>query len=270
MRKVLQIVLVMVLIGGVTLTNNPFVIEKRGEQYYIDWIGFEESENDNQIVYHQSEDNEKKSTDNYSKKESDKNKKSSSSHKKKATRSSTPSSNNQKNTTSHNASNESSNSSQNIEKNNKPTQSQLDSYGESITSYLFDKVNFVRTNAGFPEFLANSDLTRIANIRGNELVQKYSHDRPNGESVLSMLESYNASGENIAYISRSDFSPTDENIESIANQFASNWTTSSGHYANITHSSFSMQRIKVVVTYEYNDDFQDFSWCFYAANVFAG
>ena len=53
--------------------------------------------------------------------------------------------------------------------------------------------------------MSDSKVQQIAEIRGKELLIKYSHDRPNGESVTTMLKGYQSGGENIAYVGGSDF-----------------------------------------------------------------
>ena len=39
MKRVVKLIMIMILIGGITLTNNPFYIERRGAEYYIEWSG---------------------------------------------------------------------------------------------------------------------------------------------------------------------------------------------------------------------------------------
>lgn len=69
---------------------------------------------------------------------------------------------------------------------------------------------------------------------------------------------------------RGAVSPTEENLKEAAADFATNWASSPGHYANIVNPKATMQGLKVVAVYEYNENFQMYGWGFYAANIFAG
>lgn len=259
MKRVVKLIMIMILIGGITLTNNPFYIERRGAEYYIEWIGFEDN-NQSEGKYQENQNNthEEKSSQPQKSTKIVKDNGNNNLNKKQASTSEAKTSTNQENEIQQNINND------------RPTQTELDSCASKVQAYLFDNINLLRTGAGLTPLVSDSKVQQIAEIRGKELLIKYSHDRPNGESVTTMLKGYQSGGENIAYVGGSDFTPTEENLKEAAADFATNWASSPGHYANIVNPKATMQGLKVVAVYEYNENFQMYGWGFYAANIFAG
>lgn len=76
-----------------------------------------------------------------------------------------------------------------------------------------------------------ANLQNAADLRAEEIKTSFSHTRPNGQSVFSILNefgvSYSAAGENIAYGQRT------------AEQVVNSWMNSEGHKANILSSDFN-------------------------------
>ncbi len=92
-------------------------------------------------------------------------------------------------------------------------------------------VNVERAAAGLPALEADLTLMQASQIRAEEIIQSFSHTRPNGTSCFTVLSelgiSYRSCGENIAagY-------PTPE-------QTVNQWMNSQGHRENILNPSFT-------------------------------
>ena len=86
------------------------------------------------------------------------------------------------------------------------------------------EVNAERAKYGLSALREDPELTRAACVRANEIVQLFSHTRPNGESWSSVSTA--ARGENIA-----------KGHSSVARVMAA-WMSSEGHRANILRESF--------------------------------
>jgi uncharacterized protein YkwD len=98
-------------------------------------------------------------------------------------------------------------------------------------------VNQERAKAGLPALTTNKTLQAAANKRAQEIVQSFSHTRPNGSSPFTVLKeygiSYQSAGENIAYGQKTP--------EAVMNA----WMNSSGHRANILKNGFGKVGIGV-------------------------
>lgn len=86
------------------------------------------------------------------------------------------------------------------------------------------EVNAERAKYGLSALREDPELTRAACVRANEIVQLFSHTRPNGESWSSVSTA--ARGENIA-----------KGHSTVARVMAA-WMSSEGHRANILRESF--------------------------------
>ena len=97
---------------------------------------------------------------------------------------------------------------------------------------IVNSVNNERTkNGGLPLLANRTDLNELANIRAKEIVEKFSHTRPDGSSCFSILENNNvgyiSAGENIAY-----GQPNSQEVMTA-------WMNSKGHRENILSPDFN-------------------------------
>ena len=97
---------------------------------------------------------------------------------------------------------------------------------------MIDEVNAERAKYGLSALKADAELTRAACVRANEIVQSFSHTRPNGESWSTVSSA--ARGENIA-----------KGHSSVARVMAA-WMSSEGHRANILCESFGSVGVCVI------------------------
>ncbi len=88
-------------------------------------------------------------------------------------------------------------------------------------------VNSERKKAGLEPLAANAELQRCANIRAKEIVQKFSHTRPNGQSCFEINADL-VMGENIACGQRTP------------QEVVNGWMNSPAHRENILRKRFTI------------------------------
>ncbi len=103
-------------------------------------------------------------------------------------------------------------------------------YDSSFASQVLKLVNAERAKGGLSALTMSQNLVAPANKRAQEIVQKFSHTRPNGTQWSTVLEEYNvsvtAAGENLAY----GYNTPEAVVEG--------WMNSPGHRANIMNANF--------------------------------
>lgn len=116
------------------------------------------------------------------------------------------------------------------EENQKPDIDVSDEATLSYAEQVVKLVNEERAKAGLPALKMDADITAAANVRAKEIVQKFSHTRPNGSNFSTVLKeqgvSFRGSGENIAWGQKSP--------EQVMNA----WMNSEGHRANILNKNY--------------------------------
>lgn len=92
-------------------------------------------------------------------------------------------------------------------------------------------VNKERKAQGLDALTMDANMQKAAKARAKEIVQKFSHERPNGKKCFTILKSYNVSYTRVA-----------ENIaagQKSAQEVMNSWMHSSGHKQNILNKSYS-------------------------------
>ena len=112
-----------------------------------------------------------------------------------------------------------------------PTESQASEFRTAYENEVISLVNAERAKVGLPALSADSGAVDVAHIRAKEIVQSFSHTRPDGRSCFTAAAdsgvSYRTAGENIAY------------GYATPQQVVSGWMNSEGHRKNILSSSFT-------------------------------
>lgn len=114
-----------------------------------------------------------------------------------------------------------------------------DKFMAEVEQAIFNKVNEERTKAGVAPLTYNTTMEKYARIKSQDMGDNnyFSHTDLNGNNITTKMKAdgvtYNAWGENIAYIS----GVTDPTA--LANQFMTNWMNSQGHKENILSTKFS-------------------------------
>lgn len=102
---------------------------------------------------------------------------------------------------------------------------------ERFIEEVIELTNAEREKEGLPALSTMTKLDKAAQIRADELKEKYSHDRPDGTRCFTVLDDvningYSAVGENIALGQRSP------------EQVVQAWMNSDGHRRNIMNVQF--------------------------------
>ncbi|OFI05928.1 chlorophenol reductase precursor [Clostridium acetireducens DSM 10703] len=127
-------------------------------------------------------------------------------------------------------------SSNNVKPNNNTNSTNANSTNSdisSIESEVIRLVNVERQKAGLPALKANSELSRVARYKSQDMADNkyFSHTSPTYGSPFDMMKKFgirfSAAGENIAYGQRT------------AQEVMNGWMNSPGHRANILNSSFT-------------------------------
>ena len=106
----------------------------------------------------------------------------------------------------------------------RPTQAQ-GSGNSALAAEVVRQTNMERAARGLTELRVDSELTRAATVRARELVESFSHTRPDGSSWSSVSSA--ARGENIAMGYAAPAA------------VVAGWMNSEGHRANILSSAYT-------------------------------
>ncbi|MGO3790003.1 MAG: CAP domain-containing protein, partial [Enterococcus gilvus] len=103
---------------------------------------------------------------------------------------------------------------------------------------IVQKVNELRTSLGRTPLTENLKLSAAANVRSDELRQKFAHVRPDGSSIYTAIDEQGLSvggsrGENIAMNSNHTSG------QSAGLAMFEQWKNSPGHYANMIDTDFN-------------------------------
>lgn len=102
---------------------------------------------------------------------------------------------------------------------------------QQLKTGVIDIVNTERAKAGLTELIMNDELNNLADIRAKELLQNFSHTRPDDSACYTVLDNskikYHSTGENIAA------------GQATSDDVMKMWMNSSGHRANILNSDFN-------------------------------
>ena len=113
----------------------------------------------------------------------------------------------------------------------KPETGSAAGFNTAYENEVLRLVNVERERYGLGKLSADEGAVQVAHVRAKELVQSFSHTRPNGTSCFTAADesgvTYRAAGENIAY------------GYSTPEQVVQGWMNSEGHRKNILSSSFS-------------------------------
>ncbi len=110
----------------------------------------------------------------------------------------------------------------------------LDNVISEYKSEVLRLTNIEREKKGVPALSECTKYNDYANLRANEIVEKFDHVRPNGGSCFSGLSGYRTCGENIAFGQR-----TPEEV-------VRDWMNSEGHRRNILDPNFTQMSVGLV------------------------
>ncbi len=112
-----------------------------------------------------------------------------------------------------------------------PVQQESETFNTAYEAQVLRLVNAERAKYGLSALSVDEGAVKVAHLRATEIVQRFSHTRPDGSSCFSAATqfgvSFRTAGENIAYGYRSP------------EQVVQGWMNSEGHRKNILSASFS-------------------------------
>ena len=119
------------------------------------------------------------------------------------------------------------------------TPNSSDKFMAEVETLIIQKVNEERSKAGLSSLKDNKTMEKYARIKSQDMGDRgyFDHNDPEGNLITVQMQkdgvSYNAWGENIAYVGGTS------GASSLANQFMNMWMNSQGHRANILSSNFT-------------------------------
>lgn len=158
-----------------------------------------------------------------------------------------------------------------------------------IEAEFFNLVNAERKRVGVAPLTRTNDLNKLTKVRANELLKKFSHDRPNGKSFSSIFDEYKygeayediwsddgvnwhkdirysagANTENIGLYGGSYFSQ--DEINKLAQSYFSGFRYSAGHYQNMINKNVKKTGIAMAYGFSIKDGKQELT--LYIAQLF--
>ena len=99
-----------------------------------------------------------------------------------------------------------------------------------LAKEIYEETNKERVSAGLPELVWSDELAEAADIRAEEIIDCFSHVRPNGTKCYALGERIH--GENIA-----------RGPHASGSEFVQHWMDSPGHRENILRKEFTMMGV---------------------------
>lgn len=99
-----------------------------------------------------------------------------------------------------------------------------------LAKEIYEETNKERVSAGLPELVWSDELAEAADIRAEEIIDCFSHVRPNGTKCYALGERIH--GENIA-----------RGPHASGAEFVQHWMDSPGHRENILRKEFTMMGV---------------------------
>ena len=115
----------------------------------------------------------------------------------------------------------------------------LASDATTIDSQMLASINELRAQNGLSALTLDSNLVSIAETRSEEASVLWSHTRPNGGKGADMISHDKWRGENLSYVTYSNYSGSDSEQSSAASLMFKNLCNSPSHYDNMVFSSYT-------------------------------
>ncbi len=118
----------------------------------------------------------------------------------------------------------------------------------TVDSKMLESINSLRAQNGLPALSVDSSLVAIAETRSDEAAVLWSHTRPGGGSGADMISHNKWRGENLSYVTYSNYSGSDSEQASAADLMFRSLCNSPTHYDNMVFSSYTKIGIATSVT----------------------
>ena len=128
------------------------------------------------------------------------------------------------------------------------TVSAFASDASTVDSKMLSSINNLRAENGLPALTLDSSLVSIAETRSDEAAVLWSHTRPGGGKGADMISHDKWRGENLSYVTYSNYNGSDSEQASAAELMFTNLCNSPSHYDNMVFSSYTKIGIATSVT----------------------
>ena len=108
-----------------------------------------------------------------------------------------------------------------------------------VNDKLLSEINSLRASKGLGELKMDSTLVSIAGTRSEEASEKWSHERPNGEQGIDMIDSTRWRGENLSYVVYPGYEGSEKEQDKVVEKMFDSLVASPTHYDNMVFGNFT-------------------------------
>ena len=117
-----------------------------------------------------------------------------------------------------------------------------------VNDKLLSEINSLRASKGLGELKMDSTLVSIAGTRSEEASEKWSHERPNGEQGIDMIDSTRWRGENLSYVVYPGYDGSEKEQDKVVEKMFDSLVASPTHYDNMVFGNFTKIGIATDIT----------------------
>ena len=117
-----------------------------------------------------------------------------------------------------------------------------------VNDKLLSEINSLRASKGLGELKMDSTLVSIAGTRSEEASEKWSHERPNGEQGIDMIDSTRWRGENLSYVVYPGYEGSEKEQDKVVEKMFDSLVASPTHYDNMVFGNFTKIGIATDIT----------------------
>ncbi|MDK7050148.1 CAP domain-containing protein [Aerococcus sanguinicola] len=116
------------------------------------------------------------------------------------------------------------------------------SLSQAISKHFHDLVNQERTQQGLAPLAYQDSYQAAANNRTQEIIDCFSHTRPNGQAFHT-ANGFESAGSYVGENIQQTYASPGTSAEAIAQELFNNWKNSPGHYANMIDANYKGQSL---------------------------
>ncbi len=117
-----------------------------------------------------------------------------------------------------------------------------------VNDKLLSEINSLRASKGLGALKMDSTLVSIAGTRSEEASEKWSHERPNGEQGIDMIDSTRWRGENLSYVVYPGYEGSEKEQDKVVEKMFDSLVASPTHYDNMVFGNFTKIGIATDIT----------------------
>ncbi|AEA01602.1 SCP-like protein [Aerococcus sp. Group 1] len=113
---------------------------------------------------------------------------------------------------------------------------------EAVVAHFHDLVNAERQSLGLNSLTYGSAYQAASDIRTKEIIDSFSHTRPNGQA-FNTASGFGAAGNYVGENIQQSYAKPGTSPQAIAQDLFDNWKASPGHYENMIDPGFNSQSL---------------------------